>query len=469
MTIKSIDKIIKTLIFLAAFLLPLIMSPRNFDAFDLIKATTLYTLSALLLFFYFLKIFLSGKIKYYKSNFHLPLFVFFTVALISLIFSATPFASIYGEYGRYETIQTIFGYILLFFFAHQYLRDEKDQEKLLILIFVAYFFIILYGIAQGFRWDFLPDFMQRPELRSRSTLGNAVFFGGYLATTLPLLLNGIFFKENIFFKNLNFKFKIPHYLIISILVPAGIVASFFAESRGAWLGMAAGFLFLLAFRLKELRFNYNKLILLLVIGLMLSFTLLYFSSHGDVSSKIDYLSGRAKSMFILSGGSGATRIEIWKGCLKMIKDKPLTGFGLDHMLYWFPNYRTFRYANIEGEMTMPDRAHNEYLQMGVNMGVFGVFAFFWILSLWALTIIPRLKSKNLLFIGFVSGLVGYLVQAFFSISIIGLMSLFWIFISITSIKSREKITEYNFSLPQAVRVFFIFFFLILALIAITFS
>ncbi len=465
------DNFIRWTIVVIAFTIPLIVSPRTFDAFDLTKATLLYLFSLLLLFLYLARIIFRGEIVIEKFPLFYPVLLFVLVATISVLFSPLPIASIFGEYGRYETLQTIYCFAFIFFLTSQYMKEEKWARKIFIALLISCLFIALYGVAQAFGWDFLPDFMQRPERdRARSTLGNAVFFGGYLATIIPLILN-FFFSEGRRHIKLFSTYRIPLFLPYSFLFIFCLASSLFALSRGAWLGIASGLIFVLILYYKGIFPNLSRLIFLFLATFVVVFFLLFMTSQGNVGQKLEYLKGRARSTVEISAGTAATRIEIWKGTLKMIRDRPLWGFGLDQMLYQFPKYRTVRYTKLEGEMTMPDRVHNEYFQIAADMGLLAFLFFFWLLLMVGLFIFPQLKGDNIYLKGMAAALFGYLVQAFFSITIIGIVTVIWIFFGLlcSFLFKQKSYFKLEITLPSSYKlglVFLVFFpFLFLSLLA----
>ena len=60
------------------------------------------------------------------------------------------------------------------------------------------------------------------------------------------------------------------------------------------------------------------------------------------------------------------RPHMWKDTLGLIKDFPVFGVGLGNYSYVFPKYRTFIY-----HARLLRYAHNDYLQLISEMGMFG--------------------------------------------------------------------------------------------------
>jgi O-antigen ligase len=461
---------------LLLFLEPLIISPRSFDAFDLTKATLLYLFTLYLLIAYIARSIFLKEWRLPRSITILPALSFVVFAVISVIFSPIPFASIVGEYGRYETVQTLIAYIFLFFLALSYLNDEVWARRALWALAAGGFLIALYAFIQKAGYEpIFPHFMIRPEQiaegRARSTLGNAVFLGGYMALIAPIFLYAFL------------EFPSPFHLVFTFLFPLAVAANFFSLSRGGWLGMAGGLFFIVAYKivsfsrlkgqideetLKSRRKNelYRGLVVFLALLVMISI-FLFIIGEGNPVKPLKDIGKRFASSFRFSQGTAATRFQIWKSSLFMIKDRPLTGWGPDQMLYQFPPYRTFKYTQLEGEMTMPDRCHNEYLQVAVNMGIFGFLSFFWFLASFFFVSLSRLRKKDGIYLGILAGLIAYFIQALTSITIIGIATCVFILMGILLNLSGEVrvVTRGSsfFSPSSQLRFVFFFVFLVLSL------
>lgn len=580
------DEVLKWAIVVAAFILPLIVSPAGFDAFDLMKATTLYLLTILMLLVWLVKIIFLQRAERHRTFLDWPMLFFGLCAILATVFSSNPKMSVIGEYGRYETVQVLLAYVFIFYLASEYFRDRTWVSRLILAVLSSTLLISIYGIRQNFGWEWLADFLKRPEARSRSTLGNAVFFGGYLAMVFPLFVFGFFDKGKEALRSVKgekltyaavyvvlFVFAVvsliwantlpvvilgllaltvviwmsisivprpfAYAIFCFVLFPVGLAGTVVAESRGAWMAtflaleflivfwlfldrlklaymmfgfilfeeavaaavyiklggtpltivlilffLVAGFyLFYLFIRqyfdfstLKEKTSRFVEgLLLLVAAGVLLAFLTVFWGARGSPTQRMTELSDRLKSSFVMSGGTTATRFEIWKGCIRMISERPLLGFGPDQMIDWFPRYRTIHYTQLEGEMTMPDRAHNEVIQNGVNIGLFGLLAYFWVLSALGLSVHRHLKKKyDPLVLGLAAAVVGYFIQSLFSIAIIGITSVYWILIAVLAalvagwkIQAKEKIIklEIRREIPLAVKTVLALVLLAVAIVA----
>jgi O-antigen ligase len=142
-----------------------------------------------------------------------------------------------------------------------------------------------------------------------------------------------------------------------------IVALFLTKSYGAFLGILAAFLFLVAKGIKEKK---KKWFYLGIVFLVLAtFVLLQISTP------------KFAELFNISGRTSiASRIEIWKASFLMIKENPILGTGLGTFQQVYTEYIP-RVAWPPLEWAVP-QPHNIFLAFWLNMGILGLFAFIWI-------------------------------------------------------------------------------------------
>ncbi|MCX7840945.1 MAG: O-antigen ligase family protein [Anaerolineae bacterium] len=82
---------------------------------------------------------------------------------------------------------------------------------------------------------------------------------------------------------------------------------------------------------------------------------------------------RAQSLFQIGTGTGFFRLSVWDSALRMIRDHPILGVGLDNFLYEYPKYinpDAWREPNLS-------HPHNIVLDFWVRLGVAGVGVLAW--------------------------------------------------------------------------------------------
>ena len=142
----------------------------------------------------------------------------------------------------------------------------------------------------------------------------------------------------------------------------------------------------------------------------------------------------------ISDSAGSGRIFIWKLAFKLIPKYPLIGSGPDTFLYASAAqeiedvYTIFKKSHV-----FMDKAHNEYLQYAVTVGIPALIIYL----LFVGEILSKQKDilKNNVTLIFSLAIIGYLVQAFFNISTIGVAPIFWLLLGLIQNNKFKKRME----------------------------
>lgn len=128
---------------------------------------------------------------------------------------------------------------------------------------------------------------------------------------------------------------------------------------------------------------------------------------------------------------GNLRGEIWMLCGQFIKERPLVGSGPDTLLS-----RARPYYDSGAVRQVYDFAHNDFLQVGVCLGLGGLAIYLaWIASM-AVRILKNVTANPILLV-FGGAMVGYLGHVFFSFSIGLVTPLFWVIAGIADKLIRQ--------------------------------
>jgi O-antigen ligase len=114
--------------------------------------------------------------------------------------------------------------------------------------------------------------------------------------------------------------------------------------------------------------------------------------------------------------SNGLRLTVTKDCARMFEDHPLLGFGLGTFPTQYPPYQSF-YSNI-----FVNEAHDDYMQLLVEMGLAGFGVMVWFLMLLFRSAWRKLKGGKLGVNGGLAlagslGCVGILVHSFFDFNL----------------------------------------------------
>lgn len=113
------------------------------------------------------------------------------------------------------------------------------------------------------------------------------------------------------------------------------------------------------------------------------------------------------------------RFLYWGLAFESFKSKPITGVGADNYISDYRNARE-RYSSLDpenpvlesNEENLPERAHNEYLQILSELGFIGILLFAWFLiGIAVLFFIYRNGRPSMLTLGSIAGMTAFLVSA----------------------------------------------------------
>lgn len=125
--------------------------------------------------------------------------------------------------------------------------------------------------------------------------------------------------------------------------------------------------------------------------------------------------------------SGSGRGGIWKYSFLLGLKRPLLGQGTGCYRMAMDEFsREVGYTYYTSRNALLDAAHNEFLQIFVTNGIFGLLSYLgFCLSL----IFKSIKSisKNKMILPLLSAVAGYLIQSFFTFSIVEVTPIFWMF------------------------------------------
>lgn len=115
---------------------------------------------------------------------------------------------------------------------------------------------------------------------------------------------------------------------------------------------------------------------------------------------------------------GSGRGFIWKHAIPVMFEKPLTGYGPDHFKEAFPHMKVAdEMQTIFNKKVSFDKAHNEYIQMGVTLGI-PALLFYLALLVFIFIKGVRDSKTSVLKLTLLTAFTGYIVQAFFNISVL---------------------------------------------------
>ncbi len=446
------DEVIGWLILLIVLLVPTLVYPPMLDMYDLAKATTVRILVISLLFFWWLRVSFGERATLRRGVGDAPLAAFLTILGATVVTSVVPIISLVGAFKRHEGWTTFLAYGVIYFTTVNFVRRYSDLKRILFVTFVASNLAAIYAVLQrtgipyssswGRGWDWLAFSADKYELvRAFSSLGNPVFLASYMAMILPLALAAYFSARGL-----------ADQAFAAVTGLLALAALIFTYSRGGWWGALAGVIVLLVMAAPAIARRWKALAVAVALIVLLGWLidLAPIQRQGVGSSVIE----RAVSSVKLGEGSTATRAEMWKSTFNVIKARPLTGFGLEVFKEVYPRYRTERLVRLEGEMSLPDRPHNEALYLAATGGIFALLAYLWFLfAVWgrAFQWLRRSESQEqkLVVGGLIAATVAVEAAAQASFSMITVTPVFFVMMGLLAVTAppRGGRQEVSFRLP----------------------
>lgn len=204
---------------------------------------------------------------------------------------------------------------------------------------------------------------------------------------------------------------------------AGWIIVMLSLSKGAFIAGVAAFLLLFCSVLLLSGRTYRKRVvaiaslwLLVTVG-----TQVFFSMATSLPSTSDYISGKADA----SRSTSEMRVFTWQISGRMIASNWLIGVGADNFGQAFNRSRKESAGQLAdadhseiAEDYLVERAHNEFLQIAAELGVFGIVTFGGIFGSFAFWTIISLRSRKWkaspIFWGCFAGMSGFFVSSLFS-------------------------------------------------------
>lgn len=412
---ETLNFIIKNLIYLTLVVLPLIFIPIKgiIDIYSAPRYVFLLVVSIICLFFALF------NTKYFLQNIKLNIpnaliLIFYLFLTFSLTYSVNIYLSLYGLsiWRDGYIVQIIF---LILFFLSQIIN--KINENLFEHIIFSSVLVSIYGIIQSFGIDVIRDF-NSDGLSVVSTMYNQNFLGTYLVLTIPFTLH-LYFEKN---KKI---FLIAYAILFYTLLET--------MTRGAWLGFIfsiISYLILYSIKYSFRKIDKNKIVLVLLTSVLL-IVIFSFRHEGVFFERFLSIFNEAKTL--IKKGSidllGSNRGYIWSKSFKYIIERPIFGYGIQNILLYFISDYSQEMTKLFGQIILVNNVHNEYLQIALSTGLPSLIIY---LSFIFFTVKAGIKKyfKNTIYLPIIASIIGYLVQAIFSLSFITVAYIFWIFLGI---------------------------------------
>jgi O-antigen ligase len=279
-----------------------------------------------------------------KQTFPLKIpFLLFVLACIVSVVGGVDFL------GSYKSLKRLLE-ILIFFWALNCIDSDDFRGNLSLLLILSATLSTFTGFYNAWENDISHYF------RAEGTMSVYMTYAGLLMLALLLASGKIIFSpvEN-------------KWIYIALTMMS--VCLLFTFTRQAWLGVLAGVIFLIWFRKK-------KLLWFLPVILIVIFAISPASIQWRINSLTDLEDANLKR-----------RIALWQGGWLVFKDHPLTGCGFKCI-----DVVNQAYPDPTGIIKRMRGMHNNFIQLSVDTGLFGLISWISIWVVYFMTLYQRLIS-----------------------------------------------------------------------------
>lgn len=414
---KKLFDLIKTIYFLLAilsiFICQVLRTYKYLKMYD--TSIIIIVIGVLGILLYIFDKFLNSK---RLDKYDVLIFLLIIFGIISTIFAVNVKTSIFGFYNRREGLLVIITYYILFLVSKS-IKNMKYKDIILKAIIIYGLLHSVYGICQYFKIrNLLGIKIIKHRYYSTGLENNPNFFGSIIIMCLGISLSKFLINK----KKYDFI-----YGIISIIYFMSLIVSGTMSSMISFVIIVPVLFIILLINKIKFKFMLSK-ILFLVITFFICFQVFnkidknYFLEQ--VKTTKNEISNVAKGN--IDDGYGTGRIHIWKNTFKLASKNLINGVGIDNLYYAFDIDN--RLVDIKSGLLV-DKAHNEYLQKLVTEGIFSFIIYLELLIMIfidSLTKIYKYKEYDSIIIALFIAFVGYIIQAFFNISVICVAPIFYI-------------------------------------------
>jgi len=295
------------------------------------------------LLFWLARMSILGNFRVEKTPINIPVATFLVASAIGVV-TAVDFRYSLKSY-------TTLSWLFIFFLTVNNIKDERQFKRLFNFLILMATIAGAYGVFQHLaRIDFLGNvkYVHKTFGRSPGFFNSPQTFGNYILLVLPIVIGLSYYSNR---KKERWLFSFSSLIILTAMI--------FSYVRGVWLGLIGGLILMSVLKSK-------KLLYLVVAGIIVcSISLVAFPSS--------IFTRRVVGTFKSERPVG-DRTYLWQGGLKIVRDYPVTGVGWEGFRKVYPRYKPSE-AGKTG-----CNAHNNFLDVAVNSGLFGLGIFLWLMA-----------------------------------------------------------------------------------------
>ena len=412
--------------------IPLIFDTSVKSNFSAPKLFTLKIFTSAIVLLIGFGILFKKKFEYRRNVLNMLVIFFGIISVVNTVISVNIFSSLYGYPGIFMGIFTLLNLLVVYLLFANLVKGEVLIMRLLFICVMTAVFVSIYGLLQHFGLIDVSKFSQFEAGRIFATFGHPNHLGAYLGMNILVALGLLFRKWQI----------AVFFSLVIILLGYCLVLT---ASRGALIATIISIVIFLGLYLGWIypQIKNKKKFGLIIIGVTALIIVSSLLSLTKISS-LKIVERTKQTVELMQQGQYPDRVSWMLSSIEMIKDRPVTGFGLSTYNDVYNEYRRTDYqvpGDIQDSIT-PENAHNEYLTIAATQGIPALILFLLIfINFFYQTIKNAFRNRkntaSLLLLGTIGATSVYLLQVFVSFGVVSTMTLLFILMGLGTALSSE--------------------------------
>jgi len=485
---KWCERVIRWGFYLLVGLVPLLLTPWNYELFEYNKMMGVYGLTVIIVGTWLIKSISQGKLRITRTPLDIPIALFVASQFVSSIFSIDPHVSWFGYYSRFNGgMLSIISYVVLYY---AFVSNLPNLLNLLKVGLATGAVVALYGVAERLGVD-KHLWVQDVQNRVFSTMGQPNWLAAYLVALIPIAM-----ALALQFPNKRLLLVIGHWSLVILF----FTVLLFTRSRSGLLGFFVAdavfwglTFFALSFpRTRESSVKKDwmpdqvghdrKRLFPAFLIVHFAFLIIIFFNGTYIDSVDHWLTFSAwknklqltKTVSVIAtpsgtlleyGGteSGTIRKYVWQGAInawRSSKKAFLIGTGTETFAFAFYQYRPKEH-NLTSEWDfLYNKAHNEYLNYLATTGIFGLGSYLLFIGAFIYWFFKFLK-KEIIHIALFAGWISILITNFFGFSVVILQVILFLFPAMALVSNKQL--RISFRMPPFISWIVVLFTVVLVI------
>ncbi|MEE8359917.1 MAG: O-antigen ligase family protein [Candidatus Omnitrophota bacterium] len=347
-------------------------------------------------------------IRLEHSGLNRPMLIFYAICFLSIFSSTDPLES----FSSFLTKLT--EYVLLYFIVIETIKDKKMVRNIAIAAALSIAIGCLDGVYQKFTgMDLIRGYPLHSLERITGPFKFPNGFSGWLIVMIfPITSLFLFSKENKTLKT-----------ICALLLSLSAYCVFYGFTRAAFLSSLVGMGVMFILMIPKPSF--------IVFGAIFIILPLLIVFLPDGAKDHVYL------LKIFGGSSTQHRLQVWTAGWRMFMEKPFLGQGYNMFM---ANYARFRVPADSGIWY----AHNSYLQIAAESGIFALLSFLWLTIKMAVISLKSWRGigdgfLKFLYLGLFCGILSFLMLSFFDVTHFSLRTAVLFYLSLGVLSAVKRV------------------------------